>query len=178
MELVTDRERLVAALRERGVDYLTPSDVAPVEPMADELLIASLAAHPDPRLRQALIALFMLQPQLGPLAPQLRNRLEGRAAQELTAYYLAAMYLQRMWRIRLSHYLPPMPMLPEYFSAELGLPSADDEHGKTGLAALAEWHADHSPIRANYLSSYEGVAELLFQRLKLTLKRHEFTAAG
>jgi hypothetical protein len=59
LTLVRDREPLVSALRERGVDYLAPSD-AQGPPLADGVLIASLAAHHDPRLRQALIALFML----------------------------------------------------------------------------------------------------------------------
>src|SRR4030088_257222 len=100
-----DREALVAALRERGVDYLAPSDAAG-EPLADEELIARLAVHDDPRLRQALIALFMLHPQLAPLVPPLCARLAPAAVVELKAHYLAAVYLQSMWRIRLNHYLP------------------------------------------------------------------------
>ena len=53
MIVVTDRKRLVAALRQRGVDWLAPSD-AQGAPLPDEMLIASLATHDDPRLRQAL----------------------------------------------------------------------------------------------------------------------------
>jgi hypothetical protein len=173
---VRERERLVAALRERGVDYLAPSDAAG-DPLADEELIASLAAHDDPRLRQALIALFMLHPELAPLAPPLCVRLAPAAAVELTAHYLAAVYLQSMWRIRLDHYLPPTPDLPDYFSASLGLPDALDEYGKAGLYALADWHAAHVPWRANHLSEYEGVAELLLGRLWLKAQRH-VTATG
>src|SRR6185369_6834571 len=126
------RDRLVAALRERGVDYLAPSDAAG-QPLPDEALIAALAAHDDPRLRQALIALFMLHPALAPLVPPLCARLAPAAQVELKAHYLAAVYLQTMWRIRLNHYLPPTPDLPDYFSAELGLPDAQEEFGKAGL---------------------------------------------
>ena len=160
------RDRLVAALRERGVDYLAPSDAAG-EPLADETLIASLAANDDARLRQALIALFILHPSLAPLVPPLCARLPPQAQVELKAHYLAAVYLQSMWRIRLDHYLPPTPDLPDYFSAELGLPDALDEYGKAGLYALADWHAAHVPWRANHLSEYEGVAELLLADIEL-----------
>jgi hypothetical protein len=166
LELERDRETLVAALRERGVDYLAPGD-AQGEPVSDEALIAALAEHDDPRLRQALIALFMLHPQLAPLVPPLRVRLGAPAAVELLAHYMAAVYLQSMWRIRLDHYLPPTPDLPDYFSQSLGLPGPDDEYGKAGLYALAAWHSAHAPGRANHLSEYEGVAELLLDRLWL-----------
>jgi len=171
------RDRLVAALRERGVDYLAPSDAAG-EPLSDEELIASLAAHDDARLRQALIALFMLHPGLAPLVPPLRARLAPAAAVELTVHYLAAVYSQSMWRIRLDHYLPPTPDLPDYFSAELELPDALDEYGKAGLYALADWHAAHVPWRANHLSEYEGVAELLLGRLWLKAQRRVAAAGG
>ena len=174
---VRERERLVAALRERGVDYLAPSDAAG-EPVTDEALIASLAAHDDPRLRQALIALFILHPNLAPLVPPLCARLAPAAGVELKAHYQAAVYLQSMWRIRLDHYLAPTPDLPDYFSAELGLPNALDEYGKAGLYALADWHAAQVPWRANHLSEYEGVAELLLGRLWLKAQQHVAAAGG
>lgn len=58
MQLIQDREALIAALRERGVDYLAPSDARSVDTSDDETLVANLDLHPDVRLRQALIALF------------------------------------------------------------------------------------------------------------------------
>jgi hypothetical protein len=136
-------------------------------------LIASLAAHSEARLRQALIALFLLQPQLAPLVPHLRGDLEPCAAQELLAYYMAAMYLQTMWRTRLGYYLESLPELPDYFSAELELPKAKELYGKAGLYALANWHARQAPYHFNHLSAYEGVADLLFQSLKLRRSRYE-----
>jgi hypothetical protein len=178
ISFVHDHEALVAALRERGVDYLTPSDAELDQPIDDESLIASLATHPEARLRQALIALFLLQPQLAPFVPRLRSELDLRAAQELVAYYMAAMYLQTMWRTRLSYYLESFSELPDYFSGELNLPTAKALYGKAGLHALADWHASQSPFRFNHLSAYEGIADLLFQRLKLKRLRHEFAPAS
>jgi hypothetical protein len=176
LKAVRDREALVAALRERGVDYLAPSD-AQGEPVSDEALIASLAEQDDPRLVQALIALFLLHPQLAPLVPPLRARLDARAEVELLAHYMAAVYLQSMWRIRLNHYLPPTPDLPDYFSGELGLPDALDLYGKAGLYALADWHSAHAVGRANHLSEYEGVAQLLLDRLWLRAQRRVAAAS-
>jgi len=178
ISLVHSREALVAELRERGVDYLTPTDARLDQPIDDESLIASLASHPDPRLRQALIAVFLLQPHLAPFVPRLQNKLETKAAQELTAFYMAAVYLQSMWRIRLSHYMESITELPDYFSVELGLPHVNDEYGKVGLYELAEWHANQSPYRFNHLSEYEGVADLLFQSFKLRRRRNELASAS
>jgi len=175
--LALDRDRLVAALRERGVDYLMPSD-AQGEPVPDETLIASLAASEDPRLRQALIALFLLRPGLAASVPKLRRRVGEAAETELLAHYMAAVYLQQMWRVRLGHYLPPFADLPDYFSQELRLPDPEDEYGKAGLHALAEWHAAHSSERANHLSEYHSVADLLFERLKSKTCRHVLAPAG
>jgi len=173
--LERDGDRLAAALRARGVDYLASSE-AQGEPLEDETLIASLAAHTQPRLVQALIALFMLHPELAPLVPPLRARLAPAAQVELVAHYMAAVYLQSMWRIRLDHYLPPTPDLPDYFSAELGLPDALDLYGKAGLYALAEWHSGHGPV-ANHLSEYQGVAELVLADVQLKA-RHVAAASG
>jgi hypothetical protein len=175
VSIIEDRTGLVAALRLRGVDYLSPSDATSNESVDDETLIASLAAHSDPRLRQALIALFLLQPHLAPLVPALRDRMEAGSRQALLAGYMAAVYLQRMWSVRLGHYLPGFPDLPDYFSRELALPEPDEGHGEFGLHALADWQNSHSPDRFNHLSEYEGVADLLFQRLKLKRDRREPT---
>lgn len=177
MEVVSDRNRLVAALREREVDYLAPSD-AIGDPIADDMLIASLAAHPDSRLRQALIALFLLQPRCGRLVLPVRGQLASLAAQELTAFYTAAVYLQTMWRFRLKQYQEPVEKLADYFSAELGLPVPEDEYGKAGLYALAEWQASQSLYRFNHLSAYEGVADLVFQSLKLKRQSNELAPAS
>lgn len=165
--MVRDREALVAALRERGIDWLAPSD-AEGAPLTDETLIASLAANEDARLRQALIGLFLLPLSLAPIVLKLRPELDRAAEIELIAHYMAALYLQWMWRVRLSHYLPPFADLPDYFSKELGLPAPEDGYGKAGLYALAAWHTEHAQQaqRANHLSEYVGVADLLFERLK------------
>ena len=162
--------RLVAALRERGVDYLAPSD-AQGEPLDDRALIAALAAHEDPRLRQALIALFLVQPHLAPLVASLRPALPEPAGSELVAHYMAAVYLRQIWATRLSHYLPSLTPLPDFFSEVLRLPSPTAGFGEYGLRSLADWHTHHRRERGNALAEYENVADLLFGRLALKAER-------
>jgi hypothetical protein len=144
----------------------------------DARLLASLATHDDPRLRQALLGLFLLQPALAVLVPCAATTLEQRAGRELKAYYTAAVYLQTMWRIRLARYLPAMLELPDYFSQTLSLPPREDEYGKAGLYALAEWHAGHALCKYNYRSVYAGVTDLLFASLKMKRARDESPTAG
>jgi hypothetical protein len=170
------RDRLVAALRQRGVDYLAPSD-AQGAPLDDAALIAALAAHDDPRLRQALIALFLVHPELASLVPALRPTLAEPAATELVAHYMAAVYLQSMWAIRLGHYQAPLVALPDYYSRELGLPHPDELYGRAGLYALADWHTVHRRERGNALSEYDGTFSLIIERIKSRARPHVAAAA-
>jgi hypothetical protein len=177
LELIRDRDRLVAALRGRGVDYLMPED-AQGEPVGDEALIASLAANEDPRLRQALIALFMLEPGLAEHVPAIEAQLDEPARIELIAHYMAAVYSQAMWRPRLEHYWPPTPDLPDLYSERFKLPAREDEYGKAGLYCLADWHARHVPWHSNHLSEYESVPQLLFGRLMNRARKNVAAPTG
>jgi len=54
----------------RGIRFLAPSDAeASSERLSDEDLLISLAQHPDPRLRFALIPWFILHPQIHSTVP-------------------------------------------------------------------------------------------------------------
>lgn len=174
---IPSRESLVAALRKRGVGYLSPGDAAEEQLIGDADLVEALARHPEARLRQALIPLFLLRPDLAALVLDGCSRLEPRARVELQAHYTAAVYLQRMWSFRLRRYLGALPELPDHLSRELGLPAPEDEWGKAGLHALADWHAKASRQRANRLSEYEGAAELLFGELKRERRPRESSRA-
>ena len=165
--LIRDRDALVAELRRRGVDYLAPSDAAASSEIDDSTLLASLASHGDPRIRQALMALFLLHPRLHELVRKVRDDLSPPASHDLLAYYLAAVYLQEMWKVLLDRYLPGTERLPDGLCREVGLPSREALHGKAGLHALAEWHAGGAWPSFNHLSEYEGVAELLLESFRL-----------
>jgi hypothetical protein len=163
---VTEREALVAALRQRGVDWLTPSDATAGEAIEAERLIASLAAHPEARLRQALTGLFLLCPRDWEAVEQVAQGLDEPARDELMARYMAAVYLQRIWRTRLRRYLGEVLELPDLYSETMGLPPANEGFGKPGLAALADWHRARASVPYNRLAEYNQIADHVFAALR------------
>lgn len=172
--MVQDREALVAALRERSVDWLAPSDAAG-PPIPDEILIASLAASEDARLRAALTGLFLLHPELASEVPKVLENLTRLglevAEAELAARYMAAVYLQNLWRTKLKRYLGNFPNLKDLYSSKLELPAAQEGFGKPGLMALAEWHARQTSANYNRLAEYNQLIEHVFASLKLRARR-------
>lgn len=175
-----DREALVGRVRELGLRFLAPSDAEAGEltNLPAPELIARLVAHPDARLRLALVPLLILHPDWATQVQSAVEQLTEPARTELQAFYTAAVYLQRLWRTRLGFYLGDFPLLPDLYSCALGLPPADERFGKTGLHALAEWHASRSPDPYNWLASYTKVMDLLFEQLKLGATHREPTTAG
>lgn len=156
-------EALVAALRDWGIHYLAPSDAQPgPTALSARELISRLAGHPRPRLRLALIPLLLLHPELATEVRTLSLPPSGETT--LKKMYTAAACLQRMWSIRLSFYLGDQELLPDLFSAELGLPPVDQDYGKPSLHALAEGET------FSQRSSYDGVMEQLFAQLKMQVQ--------
>lgn len=158
------RDHLVAALHARGICYLAPSPQGDEPELNDDELIVGLATSRDGRLRFALAALLLAHPKLAERAAELAEARVGPrddvptpdwAWTELRKQYAAAMYLQRMWRTRLSLCMGERPLIPERYSAELDLPHADEMFGEKGLRALTERSA------YNDWSSYEQVIDLL-----------------
>lgn len=172
-----ERETLVAALAENGIRFLAGGN-AESRPLSPRELIAGLARHNDPRLHAALTALLLLHPDWSGYVPSISKTLEGDALVELQVRYMAAVYLQRMWRTRLGLYLGDFQMLPDLYSRELGLPSPEERFGKTGLVALADWHLQRSVHPFNRLASYEKSADLLFGQLIAEARRHELATTS
>ncbi len=161
------RETLVAELRKLGITYLAPSDAVATEPLpsVDGLLLA-LLNQADFRLQLALIPLFIRHPELARSASLLVDQLDSSPALELQTLYMAAVYLQRLWKTRLGFYLN-MSLLPDLFSQPMGLPPADERFGKTGLYELAEAWKERSRYPFDRLASFNNVMELFFEQLKL-----------
>lgn len=153
------RDDLVAGLHARGVCYLAPTPSGDERPVTDEELLLGLAEAKDARLRFSLAALLLRHPMLSVTVEQLcAEPLQARALGELRKQYLAAMYLQRLWRTRLRLAFGDSPLIPERFTAELRLPAPGVMHGELGLRRLTE----HSPY--NDWSSYEQVVDLLIEQ--------------
>ncbi len=161
---IPERDDLVAGLHARGVCYLAPTPHGDERPLSDEELIAGLAQSSSARLRFALAALLLAHPDLADCAATVQATLPEAGRRELRKQYLAAMYLQRMWRTRLRLRFGEQPLIPERFTSAddspIGepLPGPDDMHGKHGLRRLCE----DSPY--NDWSSYEQVVELLMNQ--------------
>lgn len=149
--------------RQQGV---TPAFQSP------SALIASLAAHPEPRLREALIVLFLRQPSYAQFVPALAAELQGEAALTLRHFYTAAVYLQRLWRSTLGIYLGKFPLLPDYFGQQgFGLPAPDLHFGETGLRALAALFEAQTGY--DWLSTYHAAIALLLTQLSLAQNAHD-----
>jgi hypothetical protein len=162
------RETLVAELRERGIAYLAPSDAQATEVVtSDDVLLMALLDQPDSRLQLALIPLFLRHPELAWRVPALLNQLDPRLVIELQTYYMAAVYLQRLWKTRLGFYLDNPLLLPDLFSHQLGLPPADERFGKNGLYDLADAWRARSRYPFNRLSALNITMDLFFEQLKL-----------
>lgn len=159
-----ERDDLVAGLHARGVCYLAPTPHGDERILSDEEMIAGLAQSANARLRFALAALLLAHPELADCAADVETTLPAPGRRELRKQYLAAMYLQRMWRTRLRLRFGEQPLIPERFTSAdnspIGepLPGPDDMHGKRGLRRLCE----DSPY--NDWSSYEQVIELLMNQ--------------
>jgi|GEM_PF-844539 len=160
------RDQVVAALHQRGVCYLAPSPQGDEPPLTDDELIMALAMSQDGRLTFALAGLLLVHPELAARVADLVETRTGPAGaegpewawDELRKQYLAAMYLQRLWRTRLRLVFGELPLIPERFVERLSLPKPDIMFGEMGLRALT----DLSPF--NDWSSYQQVVDMICEQ--------------
>jgi len=163
---------LIGALRARGVRHLAVAEpAAPYDAVESTSLIAHLAGHSDPRLREALIPLFLRQPDLADQTPGLVDRVPSPAADVLRHFYTAAIYLQRLWLSTLRLHLGSFLLLPDYFGrAHYNLPGPDVHFGEAGLRGLARLYTDKTGL--DWLSVYESTMNLFLQQLSLEQRHH------
>ncbi len=171
------RETLVALLRERGVRYLAPSDAVATEEIgSDEALLLTLLQQSDTRLRLALIPLLLRHPDLAEHVATLVDQADPETVLDMQTLYMAAVYLQRLWKTRLGFYLNFTP-LPDLFSQQMGLPPADERFGKNGLYDLAEAWKARSPYPYNRLAALNITMDLFFEQLGLEQGQRETSYA-
>jgi hypothetical protein len=162
-----DNSDLLAGLAMQGVHHLrSAANARKPRRMNDATLIAALATNADPRLREALIPLFLRQPHLAALVPDIADSLAPAAALTLRHFYAAATYLQRFWHSTLRLYLDEFSALPDYFGQSVfHLPSPEDHFGEAGLRALAAFFARQTG--QDWLSVYATNMDLLLKQLSL-----------
>ena len=155
-------DHLAAELDRLGILFLRsdPADEQ-FKPLAPEMLLAGLAASSEARLRLALIPLLLARPDYATALPAALNGLPAAAQVVLRCYATAAVLLQAQYTARLNALFGPQPCLPDWFSADLGVP-------KTGpvaerLAALAECQRRLSGQTINWSGTYAHGAESLLR---------------
>ncbi len=171
--LYQDDGFLVAGLERNGVRHLSVAEPGATYAAIDATaLISRLAGHPDPRLREALIPLFLRQPDLAKLVPGLVDKLDPSEANVLRHFYTAAVYLQRLWLTTLGMHLGRFPLLPDHFGeATYHLPPPGEHFGEAGLRRLAEINADKTGFE--WLSVYQTTMNLFLQQLSLDGEIHD-----
>lgn len=163
-----ERETLVAKLREYGIRYLAPSDAVATEAVpSEQILLLALLEQSDPRLQMALVPLFVRNPHLATHVPALVKDLSSASVLNLKTYYMAAVYLQRLWQFRLGLYIDNQTLLPDLYSQEMGLPPAEERFGKPGLYDLVDAWRERSPFPFNWLASLNKTMDLFFEQLIL-----------
>ena len=161
-----DSATLAATLAMLGVEHLRTATAAEPVSIPAPTFIGALAKHQDPRVREALIPLFLRHPTYAQHVPQLAATLPPIASMTLRHMYTAAVYLQRLWRGTIGIYLGDFAMLPEYFGQqEFGLPHPNDHFGELGLRVLADLFRQKTGY--NWLSTYESVISLFLIQLEL-----------
>ncbi len=166
-----ETERLIAELQARGIAYLSggrdPQVAAQVaaNPLPPVELICHLAGSQESRVRNALIALLLLHPDLADVVPDALARTDPATAEQIIVTALAALYLSHLWSTRLALALGFRPILPEgqwaRFWRERGLPAPIEFHGELGLRALQEAERHRRGLPLNFLGDWQNQVDRL-----------------
>ncbi len=132
---------LVSALRAWGLDYLITDAARQLSPPIPPVqLLQRLARAPEPRVRDATIALLLLHPELAEIISVALAAADQETREQLSTLILAALYLQRIWLTQLALALGHPPQFPESPFAALWearqLPPPALDYGEPGLRAL------------------------------------------
>ncbi len=169
----THDEQLVAQLYRLGVCHLARLSVdVPTVNLPPIELLTALAAHPQSRLRSALIPLFLRWPDYGDHIRLAIQQLDEPAANTLRLYYQAAVYLQQELDPELRACLKDWKPLSDLFSLELGLPPASTVSPKVALETLGQAHRRLTGWAYNWADSYRQDIPLFLKQLKRSSHEH------
>ncbi len=168
-----DADTLISILRTWGIKYLTgleqaslPSQVELLSPI--ELIKRLAQQNENSRIRDASISLFLLHPELTDAILEAIETSEPATAEQIITSTLAALYLQRMWSIRLALALRDVPNLPEEPFAHLGqqrhLPPPALHNGEWGLLALQTFEQKRTGMPFSFIGDWQNQLDhLLWQ---------------
>lgn len=167
-----EAQELITLLRTWGITYLVGdndgSTKGAEEPLSPTTLITRLARCSYPRIRDASIALFLLHPEIAPSALEALAISEVAVAEQITTLVLAALYLQRLWSIRLTLAFGHTPAFPEQPFAPLWrnrqLPPPVCHDGKWGLEVLQRAEQRRTGLPFNYRADWQNQIDHLLQQ--------------
>ena len=164
---------LISILHSWGVEYLIgleqASSPSPKEQLPPIELIKRLAQqNENSRLRDASISLFLLHPELTDIIQQAIETSALAFAEQIITSVLAALYLQRMWSIRLALAFGHIPNFPEQPFAHLWqqrhLPPPAFHNGEWGLLALQTFEQKRTGLPFSFRGDWQNQLDhLLWQ---------------
>ncbi|MEO8971408.1 MAG: DUF6036 family nucleotidyltransferase [Ktedonobacteraceae bacterium] len=170
-----DIDELIAILRAWGVSYLVGLEPAAHTPelVIDRQSVGTLLqrlAQCDeyPRVRDAIISLLLLHPELANAVQQALRESTAEVAERIAVLTLATLYLQRLWSLRLTIALEHPPGFSELQFAFLwkkrNLPSPACHYGSCGLLALQEYEQKRTGLPFTFIGDWQNqVNQLLAQ---------------
>lgn len=168
-----EADTLIGILRTWGVEYLIgleqTSSPSPKEQLPSVELIERLAQqNENSRIRDASISLFLLHPELSNDILEAIETSETATAEQIITSTLAALYLQRMWSIRLALAFGHLPNLPEQPFTQLWqqrhLPSPAFHNGEWGLLALQTFEQKRTGLPFSFRGDWQNQLDhLLWQ---------------
>jgi hypothetical protein len=145
------------------IPTISKDSISPIE------LIQRLAQqNANPRIRDASISLFLLHPELSHDILDAIQISEPAIAEQIITTVLAALYLQRMWSIRLAFASGHLPNFPEqpftHLWQQRHLPAPACYSGEWGLVALQAFEQKRTGLPFNFISDWQNqLSHLLYQ---------------
>ncbi len=168
-----EADTLISILRSWGVEYLIGLEQAfspsPREQLSPIELIKRLAQqNENARIRDASISLFLLHPELTDTVQEAIETSESAIAEQIITSTLAALYLQRMWSLRLALAFGHVSSFPEQPFAHLWqqrhLPPPAFHNGEWGLLALQTFEQKRTGLPFSFRGDWQNQLDhLLWQ---------------
>ena len=168
-------DQLINQLRAWGIEYLVGLDhsTSPFIIKKDQKAAITLIQHLAqcelyPRVRDAIISLLLLHPELADAVLIALKESEPEVAEQIAVLTLATLYLQRLWSVRLTLALGHKPGFPEgqfaFLWEKWHLPPPACHYGQWGLTALQEYEQRRTGLPFTFIGNWQNqVDHLLWQ---------------
>lgn len=168
-----EADMLISILRAWGIEYLigleqasSPAQRKQISPL--ELITRLAQQSENARIRDASISLFLLHPEFADAIREAIETSESTIAEQIITATLAALYLQRMWSLRLALAFGHVSNFPEQSFAHLWqwrhLPPPAFHNGEWGLLALQTFEQKRTGLPFSFRGDWQNQLDhLLWQ---------------